>query len=201
MQPAATILIVKSGISNHAASDILDELCFSKFGTFHAACPQSADNFRTYVQHLPCSRIKHNRAKPMFELASALFSIADANEFRFARFYIVYEEARIVLLGSPSIVCELPDTPRGLSKRGKTQHSMPDAARKNYLDFTPKNPPLPVTLERYGSLIFVYSLSPVRFPGCRGLSNTALPVWESEPTRTANARPSISRSPRSPFPS
>ena len=65
-------------------------------------------------------------------------------------------------------VCELPDTPRGLSKRGKTQHSMPDAARKNYLDFTPKNPPLPVTLERYGSLIFVYSLSPVRFPGCRG---------------------------------
>ena len=51
MQPAATILIVKSGISNHAASDILDELCFSKFGTFHAACPQPADNFRTYVQH------------------------------------------------------------------------------------------------------------------------------------------------------
>ena len=54
----------------------------------------------------------------MFELASALFSIADANEFRFARFYIVYEEARLVLLGSPPIVCELPDTPRGLSKRG-----------------------------------------------------------------------------------
>ena len=34
----------------------------------------------------------------MFELASALFSIADVNEFRFARFYIVYEEARLVLL-------------------------------------------------------------------------------------------------------
>ncbi len=119
MQPAATILIVKSGISNHAASGILDELCFSKFGTFHAACPQSADNFRTYVQHLPCSRIKHNRAKPMFELASALFSIADVNEFRFARFYIVYEEARLVLLGSPSIVCELPDTPRGMFQTWK----------------------------------------------------------------------------------
>ena len=58
--------------------------------------------------------------------------------------------------------------PEECSKRGKTQHSMPDAARKNYLDFTPKNPPLPVTLERYGSLIFVYSLSPVRFPGCQG---------------------------------
>ena len=64
----------------------------------------------------------------MFELASALFSIADANEFRFARFYIVYEEARLVLLGSPPIVCELPDTPRGLSKRGKTQF-IQDAGR------------------------------------------------------------------------
>ena len=119
MQPAATILIVKSGISNHAASGILDELCFSKFGTFHAACPQSADNFRTYVQHLPCSRIKHNRAKPMFELASALFSIADANEFRFARFYIVCEEVALAPLKSPLIVCGLSDTPCGLSKRGK----------------------------------------------------------------------------------
>ena len=75
----------------------------------------------------------------MSELASALFSIADANEFRFARFYIVYEEARLVLLGSPPIICELPDTPRGLSKRGKTQNSMSDAARKKYSDFTPKN--------------------------------------------------------------
>ena len=75
----------------------------------------------------------------MFELASALFSIADANEFRFARFYIVYEEARLVLLGSPPIVCELPDTPRGLSKRGKTQNPMSDAARKKSSDFASKN--------------------------------------------------------------
>ena len=29
------ILIAKSGFSNHAASNILDDLCFSKFGTFH----------------------------------------------------------------------------------------------------------------------------------------------------------------------
>ena len=113
MQPAATILIVKSGISNHAASGILDELCLSKFGTFHAACPP--------------------------------------------------------------IVCELPDTLRGLSKRGKTQHLMPDAARKNYLDFTPKNSPLPVTLERYGSLIFCLQLISCTLSRLPGLSNTALP--------------------------
>ena len=43
------ILIAKSGISNHAASNILDNLCFSKFGTFHVACPQTADNLRTFV--------------------------------------------------------------------------------------------------------------------------------------------------------
>ena len=34
----AAILIAKSGISNHAASNILDDLCFSKFWTFHKVC-------------------------------------------------------------------------------------------------------------------------------------------------------------------
>ena len=55
----------------------------------------------------------------MSELASALFSIADANEFRFARFYIVCEAVPLGTLESPLIVCGLPDTPCGLSKRGK----------------------------------------------------------------------------------
>ena len=41
----------------------------------------------------------------MFELASALFSIADANEFRFARFYIVCEAVMLGTLKSPPIVC------------------------------------------------------------------------------------------------
>ena len=45
----AAILIAKSGISNHAASNILEHLCFSKFGTFHVVCPQTTDNFRTFV--------------------------------------------------------------------------------------------------------------------------------------------------------
>ena len=55
----------------------------------------------------------------MSKLASALFSIADANEFRFARFYIVCEEVPLAPLESPLIVCGLSDTPCGLSKRGK----------------------------------------------------------------------------------
>ena len=75
----------------------------------------------------------------MSESASALFSIADGNEFRFARFYIVCEAVPLGAPESPLIVCGLSDTPRELSKRGKTQNSMSDAARKKYSDFTPKN--------------------------------------------------------------
>ena len=55
----------------------------------------------------------------MSESASALFSIADAGEFRFARFYIVCEEVPLGTPESPLIVCGLSDTFRGLSKRGR----------------------------------------------------------------------------------
>ena len=75
----------------------------------------------------------------MSELPSALFSIADGSEFRFTRFYIVCEAVPLGAPESPLIVCGLSDTPRELSKRGKTQNSMSDAARKKYSDFTPKN--------------------------------------------------------------
>ena len=113
----------------------------------------------------------------MFELPSAFFLMADGSEFRFARFYIVCEAIRLGALERPPIVCELPDTPRGLSKRGKTQHSMPDAARKNYLDFAPKNSPLLAVFRNIECLkSFAYSLSPACSFICRGLSDTALPV-------------------------
>ena len=74
----------------------------------------------------------------MSELPSALFSIADSSEFRFARFYIVCEAVPLGAPESPLIVCGLSDTPRELSKRGKTQNSMSDAAWKKYSDFPPK---------------------------------------------------------------
>ena len=75
----------------------------------------------------------------MFELASALFSIADANEFRFARFYIVCEEVALAPLKSPLIVCGLPDTPVDCQSVAKTRNLMPDAARKKYSHFALKN--------------------------------------------------------------
>ena len=55
---------------------------------------------------------KHNTEprEAAVELASALFSIADAGEFRFARFYIVCEEVPLGDTRNPLIVCSLSDT-------------------------------------------------------------------------------------------
>ena len=68
-------------------------------------------------------RTKHNRAKPMSELASAMFSIADANEFRFARFYIVCEEVPLGTPESPPIVSGVSDMHPSVSKRGRDTES------------------------------------------------------------------------------
>ena len=90
---------------------ICDDPCLSKFGALHGgSCPHSVRQFvgllcSTYL----CSRKKHNRAKPMSELLSALISIADSSEFRFARFNIVYEGAQLVLPESPPIVSGVSD--------------------------------------------------------------------------------------------
>jgi hypothetical protein len=52
----------------------------------------------------------------MSELPSAMFSIADGNEFRFARFYIVCEAIRLEALESPLIVCACRTFPRWIVK-------------------------------------------------------------------------------------
>ena len=75
----------------------------------------------------------------MFELPSALFLIADGNEFRFARFYIVCEAVPLEALGNPLIVCGLPDTSVDCQSVAKTRNPMPGAMRKKCSDFAPKN--------------------------------------------------------------
>ena len=60
----------------------------------------------------------------MSESASAMLSIADANEFRFARFYIVCEVVPLGTPGSPLIVCGLPDTLRECSNVEETRNQM-----------------------------------------------------------------------------
>ena len=59
----------------------------------------------------------------MSELASALFSIADANEFRFARFYIVCEAVPLGTPESPPIVSGVSDMHPSVSKRGRDTES------------------------------------------------------------------------------
>ena len=86
-------------------------------------------------------RTKHNRAKPMSELPSAIFLIADGNEFRFARFYIVCEEVPLGTPESPLIVCGLSDTLRECPNVAKIRNGMPATAWKKYVNFASKNFP------------------------------------------------------------
>ena len=71
----------------------------------------------------------------MSELPSAIFLIADGDEFRFARFYIVCEAVPLEALGNPLIVCGLSDTFRGLSKRGRDTESDANIQQEEMLTF------------------------------------------------------------------
>ena len=76
----------------------------------------------------------------MSELASALFSIADANEFRFARFNIVYEGAPLVLPESPPIVSGVSDMrPPVCPNVEETRNQMQSSGWKKYTHFSPTN--------------------------------------------------------------
>ena len=71
----------------------------------------------------------------MSELASVLFSIADANEFRFARFNIVCEGVPLGTLESPLIVCGLSDTLRESPNVEETRNQMQLSGWKNCTHF------------------------------------------------------------------
>ena len=78
----------------------------------------------------------------MFELASALFSIADVNEFRFARFYIVYEGVQLVRPESPPIVSGVSDMhPSDCPNVEETRNPMQTFSWKKCSHFSPTNIP------------------------------------------------------------
>ena len=88
----------------------------------------------------PLCRTKHNRAKPMFETASALFSIADAGEFRFARFYTVCEEVPLGTPESPPIVSGVSDMhPSDCPNVEETRNPMQTFSRKKCSHFSQTN--------------------------------------------------------------
>ena len=76
----------------------------------------------------------------MSELSSALFLIADGNEFRFARFYIVYEGVQLGRLESPPIVFGVPDmSPSDCPNVEETRNPMQISGRKKCSHFFPTN--------------------------------------------------------------
>ena len=78
----------------------------------------------------------------MFELPSAIFLIADGNEFRFARFYIVCEEVPLGTPESPPIVSGVSDMhPSDCPNVEETRNLMPATAWKKYTNFASKNFP------------------------------------------------------------
>ena len=138
MEMQVEIRFKKCGISNQPDVCIFDDPCLSKFGALRGSCPHPGRQFvgLSCVSLIGTSEAKHNRAKPMSESASALFSIADAGEFRFARFYIVCEEVPLGTPESPPIVSgDAGHAPVGLSKRGRDTESDANIQPEEMLTF------------------------------------------------------------------
>ena len=98
----------------------------------------------------------------MSESASALFSIADAGEFRFARFYIVCEEVPLGTPESPLIVCGSSDTLCECPNVEETRNGMPAVSWKKYKNFASKNLP-PSVLFGTSSYLFFLQYHGARF--------------------------------------
>ena len=91
----------------------------------------------------------------MSELPSVMFLIADGNEFRFARFYIVCEEVPLGTPESPPIVSGVSDMhPSDCPNVEETRNEMPAAAWKKYVNFASKTLPPSVYSGTFCSLVF-----------------------------------------------
>ena len=76
----------------------------------------------------------------MSELPSAMFLIADGNEFRFARFYIVCEEVPLGTPESPPIVSGVSDMhPSDCPNVEETRNPMQTFSRKKFSHFSQTN--------------------------------------------------------------
>ena len=148
MEMQVEIRIKKCGISNQPDVCIFDDPCLSKFGALRGSCPHPGRQFvgllcvslmgtrQQMAQMPPLCRTKHNRAKPMSESVSALFSIADAGEFRFARFlYCLWRGAIRDTRKSAYCLRCVGHAPVGLSKRGRDTESDANIQPEEMLTF------------------------------------------------------------------
>ena len=101
----------------------------------------------------------------MFELASAMFSIADANEFRFARFYIVCEEVPLGTPESPPIVSGVSDMhPSDCPNVEETRNPMQTFGWKKYSHFSQTNFHLHFHMKSPSAFLIILLITPKR-PG------------------------------------
>ena len=117
----------------------------------------------------------------MFELPSAIFSIADGNEFRFARFYIVCEAVPLGAPESPLLSAACRTHLRGVSKRGQDTEETGKNGREEILAFCSNEYPMHCFyLELYCILHFIvtaiYSPPCVRASFCASFEK--FKVWE-----------------------
>ena len=97
----------------------------------------------------------------MSELASALFSIADANEFRFARFYIVCEEVPLGTPESPPIVSGVSDMhPSDCPNVEETRNPMQTFSRKKCSHFSPTNSQLHFHMKSSSVFLIILLINP-----------------------------------------
>ena len=96
----------------------------------------------------------------MSELPSALFSIADGSEFRFARFYIVCEEVPLGTPESPPIVSGVSDMhPSACPNVEETRNPMQTFDRKKCSHFSPTNFPLHFHMKSVGVFLIIFNIT------------------------------------------
>ena len=99
----------------------------------------------------------------MSESASALFSIADAGEFRFARFYIVCEEVPLGTPESPPIVSGVSDMhPSDCPNVEETRNPMQTFSWKKCSHFSPTNSQLHFHMKSSSVFLIILLITPKR---------------------------------------
>ena len=99
----------------------------------------------------------------MSELPSAIFLIADGNEVRFARFYIVCEEVPLGTPESPPIVSGVSDMhPSDCPNVEETRNPMQTFSRKKCSHFFPTNVHLHFHMKSPSVFLIILLITPKR---------------------------------------
>ena len=127
----------------------------------------------------------------MSELPSAIFLIADGNEFRFARFYIVCEEVPLGTPESPPIVSGVPDMhPSDCPNVEETRNPMQTFSWKKFSHFSQTNIPsaFPHEIPKCVSDNITYQSKEI-YAYCDNSTKKALPINGNRPYKTVQRRP------------